>query len=62
MKNYIKTHGKIIFDPLDLTKKHKNQSDWKRMSIISINDDACDYYAWFIKKRYNLVLIWLGLA
>lgn len=55
MKN-IKTYGKIEFDPKDLTKKHKNQSSWKKIALVRINDELCDYYAWFIKKRYNLIL------
>jgi len=52
----IQIKGKIIFNPEDRTNKHKAQSKWKRMAIVSINDDITDYYAWFINKRYNLSL------
>jgi len=48
--------GKILFDPKDKTKKHTKQSYWKRTSMIMFNCDVDNYYAWFIQKRYNLVL------
>ncbi len=52
-----KLSGKIIFDPIDLTKKHGKQSSWKKTAIVLIdNIDFCKYYSWFIKKRYNLEL------
>jgi hypothetical protein len=49
--------GKITFDPIDLTKKHVKQSEWKRTAIVLIDNlDFCKYYCWFILKRYNLEL------
>ena len=56
--NYIfKQTGKIVFDPIDLTKKHTRQSEWKKSAIVLIDDpDFCAYYSWFILKRYNLEL------
>lgn len=48
--------GKIIFDPKDHTTKHKLQSSWKRMAMVVIDGDVSDYYAWFLKKRYNIIL------
>lgn len=48
--------GKIVFDPVDLTNKHQKQSDWKRIAMVFFGSDICDYYAWFIKKRYGVVL------
>ena len=52
-----KLSGKLTFDPIDLTKKHVKQSAWKNTAIVLIdNMDFCSYYAWFIKKRYNLEL------
>lgn len=57
MKNKFKISGKIIFDPVDLTRKHKDQSKWKKSVIVLIdNIDFCKYYSWFVKKRYNLEL------
>ena len=50
--------GKLLFDPVDLTKKHGLQSTWKKNVIAVIDDeDFCEYFAWFIKKRYNLKIV-----
>ena len=56
MKNEIIYTGKIIFDPIDYTTKHKAQSSWKKIAMVVFDGDMCDYYAWFIKKRYGIVL------
>ena len=48
--------GKIGFEPEDKTKKHKNQASWKKMAMVFLDGDICEYYAWFIKRRYNLML------
>lgn len=56
MNNRIKIVGEIEFDISDKTKKHKGQSSWKKIAMVLISGDICDYYAWFIKKRYNLIL------
>jgi len=52
----IKYTGKLVFDPPNKTKKHELQSEWKKVAIIEFGGDLCDYYAWFIKKRFNLIL------
>jgi len=52
----IKAKGIIHFEPKDKTKKHISQSSCKRVAMILTNDDLCEYYAWFIKKRFNLEL------
>ena len=52
----IELKGKIWFDPKNVTKKHNNQAEWKRMAMVMFDGDVSEYYAWFIKKRYNLVL------
>ena len=50
--------GKVIFDPADLTKKHEKHSEWKKHVIAFIDDpDFCDYYNWFITKRYGVTLV-----
>lgn len=49
-------NGKITFEVENKTKKHNNQASWKKMAMILIDGDITDYYAWFINKRYNLVL------
>jgi hypothetical protein len=56
MNNKITIEGRIYFDPNDVTKKHESQSTWKKMALISIKGDLSKYYAWFIKKRFNLDL------
>jgi hypothetical protein len=48
--------GKIVFDPKDKTNKHKLQSSWKRIAMVTIYGDVSEYYAWFLKKRYNIIL------
>lgn len=52
----IKIKGEIEFSPEDITKKHKSQSDWKRVALIKTDCDLDRYYAWFLKKRFNLEL------
>lgn len=54
--NQIKVVGKIHFEPINLTKKHNSQASWKRVAMVIINDDLSEYYAWFIRKRFNLTL------
>ena len=52
----IKVQGTIMFDPINITVKHKNQSLWKKIAMVTLEGDLCNYYAWFVKKRYNLDL------
>lgn len=52
----IKLKGKIKFEVPNLTKKHHNQSEWKRVAMIEIKGEHCEYYAWFIQKRFNIKL------
>lgn len=56
MGNKILLTGKIIFDPIDITKKHENQSSWKYVAMVKLEGDLCEYYSWFLKKRYGLLL------
>ena len=56
MKNEITYRGTIIFDPKDKTAKHKAQASWKKIALIEFGGDMCDYYAWFIKKRFGITL------
>lgn len=52
----IKFKGKIKFNPTDKTAKHKLQSTWKVVAMVVFDGEICEYYSWFIKKRYTLVL------
>lgn len=51
-----KTKGILNFNPENVTKKHINQSSWKRTAMIMTNCDIERYYAWFLEKRFNLKL------
>jgi hypothetical protein len=48
--------GKIMFEPEDVTKKHESQSSWKYIAMVFLDGDVTEYYSWFLKKRYNLIL------
>lgn len=52
----ISVKGKLNFSPEDRTKKHRNQSSWKRIAMINTSCDIDKYYAWFLKTRFNLEL------
>jgi hypothetical protein len=61
--NIVTFTGKIVFDPENKTKKHNAQASWKRVAMVvfepnnkTVSDGITGYYAWFIKKRYNLTL------
>jgi hypothetical protein len=54
--NKIEVIGRIVFEPVNVTNKHNAQSSWKRVAMIMIDGDVAEYYAWFINKRYNLIL------
>lgn len=56
MTNLITYKGTIHFDPVNKTKKHKNQADWKRLALVLFDGEICEYYSWFLLKRYNLKL------
>jgi len=55
--NLIQYTGKILFEPNNITKKHENQASWKRVAMVMLSGDICEYYAWFLKKRFNLEFI-----
>ena len=54
--NHVEAIGTIIFDPEDVSKKHGRQSSWKKVAMLMLKDDTAEYYAWFIRRRYNVVL------
>lgn len=55
-QRWISVKGKIYFQPENKTRKHIEQSSWKRIAMIVVNDDLTKYYSWFIEKRFNLKL------
>lgn len=54
--NIIKYNGTIHFDPPNETKKHQSQSDWKYIVLVLLDGELCQYYSWFLFKRYNIKL------
>ncbi len=52
----ISVTGRIVFEPDNFTKKHNLQASWKHIGMVLFDGDITEYYAWFIKKRYNLIL------
>lgn len=56
MENIVTYKGIIEFEPPNYTKKHNNQASWKKISMVLIPGDLCDFYAWLLKKRYRILL------
>jgi len=54
--NTIIYSGEIVFDPINKTNKHLKQDSWKKIAYVKIGSDVCEYYSWFIKKRYGFDL------
>jgi hypothetical protein len=52
-----KVRGILDFSPEDKTKKHASQASWKKVAMIRTNCELDRYYAWFLKKRFNLELV-----
>ena len=48
--------GVIKFDPQNKTKKHDRQGKWKKIAMVFFYGDVCEYYSWFINRRFNLLL------
>tara|TARA_R110000796_G_scaffold248124_2_gene374535 strand:- start:499 stop:1041 length:543 start_codon:yes stop_codon:yes gene_type:complete len=56
VKTTFKIKGKIVFDPPNITGKHRKQGEWKKVALVEFDGDIKGYYRWFLKKRYNLIL------
>lgn len=54
---YFEIKGILDFEPENKTKKHLSQAAWKKHAVILTDCDTHLYYAWFLKKRFNLELI-----
>ena len=48
--------GIIQFEPEHKTKKHQLQGAWKKTAMVMFEGDIAEYYAWFLNRRYNLIL------
>lgn len=51
----MKSFGKLIIDPVNLTKKQRGQSTWKKVAIIELTCDIDKYYRWLVQRRYPLI-------
>lgn len=51
-----KATGILQFNPEDVTQKHREQSEWKRVGMIMLNSQVDRYYAWFVNQRFGLNL------
>lgn len=49
--------GRIEFEPINRTKKHQSQASWKRIAMVIMEGDITEYYAWFLKRRFNLEIL-----
>lgn len=56
MEHKLVLMGKIVFEPENKTKKHNAQASWKHIAMVLISGDVTEYYAWYIEKRFNLIL------
>lgn len=54
--NYVTYKGTIYFDPENKTNKHENQASWKKIAMVLLDGEMCEYYSWFIERRYGIVL------
>lgn len=55
--NLVTLSGLIEFEPINKTKKHKFQASWKRIAMVIMEGDITEYYAWFLKRRFNLEIL-----
>ncbi len=51
-----KAKGILHFNPKDVTQKHREQAEWKKIAMIVIDGDVDRYYSWFVNKRFSLKL------
>jgi hypothetical protein len=56
MKDLFRIVGKMDWNPENRTRKHLSQSGWKKVAMVRTECDIERYYAWFLEKRFNLVL------
>lgn len=56
MNTEVTYKGIIQFDPIDKTRKHEKQNSWKKIALVLLDPDISEYYSWFLKKRYNIIL------
>lgn len=48
--------GKLVIDPVVMTKKQEKQSSWKKTAYINLKCDIDEYYRWLLNTRFNLRL------
>lgn len=56
IKHEVTYNGIIEFEIENKTKKHELQASWKRSVMVLFEGEICEYYQWFINRRYSLPL------
>ena len=57
MKPLLEVKARIEFEPTHYSKKHEEQATWKSVAMVRTECDLHSYYAWFLRKRFDLFLI-----
>ena len=55
--NLVTLSGVIEFEPINRTKKLVSQASWKRIAMVIMEGDITEYYAWLLKRRFNLEIL-----
>ena len=61
MTNYLTIKGKIKFDPIDKTNKHKDQAKWKKMAMI-VFDENNSFIDNGFDKDLNIIKKYIGIT
>lgn len=48
---------KIIWNPDNVTNKHKLQASWKYAAYAELNCEMGDLYRWFLEKRFGFKIV-----
>jgi hypothetical protein len=48
--------GILEFDPVDVSKKHAQQSTWKKVAMVRFpkEDETFSYYKWLLEQRFGV--------
>jgi hypothetical protein len=48
--------GTVEFEPEHITAKHLSQAHWKKVAMVRFDGEIAEYYSWFLKNRFGLIL------
>ena len=50
--------GILEFDPVDVSRKHSQQSTWKKVAMVRLhNEDTFRYYKWLLDIYNYLIML-----